>query len=91
MAPEMACENGYSFSVDWWALGVLSYELLTGYTPFPVDENTKQNTFQQIKNAKCPTLDFISNDAKSLIGGLLEENPLKRLGKFLPPDITLFG
>lgn len=89
MAPEIVCNKGYSFSVDWWALGVLFYELLTGYTPFPVDENTKQNSFKQIKNAKIPMLDSISKDAKSLIRGLLEKDPLKRLGKFLSPGFTL--
>lgn len=80
MAPEIVCDEGYSFSVDWWALGVLSYELLTGYSPFPVDENTKPNRFQRIKNASYRMLDFISKDAKSLIRGLLEKNPSKRLG-----------
>lgn len=36
MAPELfkAAEHGYSFGVDWWALGVLIYEMLVGYPPF---------------------------------------------------------
>ena len=42
MAPEMlkskAGKRGYSFSVDWWALGTLMYELLIGIPPF-YDDN----------------------------------------------------
>jgi len=33
-APEMILSNGHSHSVDWWALGVLTYELMVGDTPF---------------------------------------------------------
>eukprot|EP01135_Chromosphaera_perkinsii_P011750 Nk52_evm1s2491 gene=Nk52_evmTU1s2491 len=38
LAPEIIVSKGYSLSVDWWALGVLIYEMLTGHAPF-VDEN----------------------------------------------------
>lgn len=34
MAPEIIQKQGYSWGVDWWALGILLHELLTGYTPF---------------------------------------------------------
>ena len=36
MAPEIfkANEEGYSYPVDWWALGVLIYEMIVGYPPF---------------------------------------------------------
>ena len=34
MAPEMLKAKAYSFSVDWWALGTLMYELLIGIPPF---------------------------------------------------------
>jgi len=36
MAPELfkATEVGYSYAIDWWALGVLIYEMLVGYPPF---------------------------------------------------------
>ncbi len=35
MAPEMVFEKEYNFSIDIWALGILLYELLHGYAPFP--------------------------------------------------------
>jgi serine/threonine protein kinase len=34
VAPEMLSETGYSYSVDWWALGVMAFEMLFGYPPF---------------------------------------------------------
>ena len=36
-APEMLSERGHSFAVDWWALGVLMFELLVGHSPFASD------------------------------------------------------
>ena len=34
LAPEMVENKGHDFSVDWWALGILIYELMIGVTPF---------------------------------------------------------
>ena len=34
LAPEMVMQQGHDFSVDWWALGILIYEMLIGVTPF---------------------------------------------------------
>jgi len=34
LAPEMLNKEGHDKSVDWWALGVLMYEMLIGVTPF---------------------------------------------------------
>ena len=37
-APEMLSGEGYSFAFDWWALGILIFEMLAGYPPF-YDQN----------------------------------------------------
>ena len=37
MAPEIILERGHHKCVDWWGLGVLTYELLTGHPPFTRD------------------------------------------------------
>jgi len=34
LAPELVTQNGHSKAVDWWALGVLIYEMVAGYPPF---------------------------------------------------------
>ena len=34
LAPEIVTEKGYSFPVDWWTLGILTYEMCVGMTPF---------------------------------------------------------
>ena len=34
LAPEMVMHQGHDFGVDWWALGILIYEMLIGVTPF---------------------------------------------------------
>lgn len=36
MSPEMVGLKGHGPANDWWALGIITYELLCGYTPFPV-------------------------------------------------------
>lgn len=47
LAPEMIMRTGHSFSVDWWALGILIYELYIGSTPFY--NNNKQTLFTRIQ------------------------------------------
>jgi serum/glucocorticoid-regulated kinase 2 len=34
LAPEIITESGHSFTVDWWALGILTYEMMIGFPPF---------------------------------------------------------
>ena len=53
IAPEILRGEDYSFSVDWWALGVLLHEMLAGRSPFDVvgatdnpDQNTEDYLFQ---------------------------------------------
>ena len=37
LAPEIITRVGHEFAVDWWALGVLIYEMLVGYPPFAAE------------------------------------------------------
>jgi serine/threonine protein kinase len=48
MPPEMIQDDGYSFPSDWWALGVLTHEMLLCYSPF--DSEEKQKLFINILN-----------------------------------------
>lgn len=49
LAPEMLNQEGHDMGVDWWALGVLIYEMLIGVTPF--FNKNKQMLFNKIKNS----------------------------------------
>lgn len=78
MAPELLLGQGYTKAVDWWTLGVLLYEMLTGLPPF-YNENTNE-MYRKILQDPLKFPDDIDKDARSLLTGLLIRNPEKRLG-----------
>lgn len=47
MAPEMIKGEGYSYSVDYWALGVMMYEALTGILPFEINNEADPSTIYE--------------------------------------------
>ena len=77
LAPEIIKNKGYDKSVDWWSLGCVYYEMLTGKVPFKVKANLiNQNIFEEKIN-----FEEISNPILvNLISQLLSVNPKKRLG-----------
>ncbi|XP_051866785.1 ribosomal protein S6 kinase alpha-5-like isoform X2 [Pristis pectinata] len=84
MAPEIiqggSC--GHDKAVDWWSLGVLVYELLTGASPFTVDgaKNSQSEISRRIlKNDPAFSVE-IGPTAKNLIQKLLVKDPKQRLG-----------
>ena len=59
MAPEVLCGKGYDYSVDWWSLGVLMYEMLVGVCPFE-GENKKETMAKVMKSTiEYPDLSLI--------------------------------
>ncbi|KAJ7947743.1 phototropin-1 isoform X1 [Quillaja saponaria] len=80
IAPEIITGSGHTSAVDWWALGILIYEMLYGYTPFR--GKTRQKTFANIlhKDLKFPASIPVSLHAKQLIYRLLHRDPKNRLG-----------
>ena len=50
LAPEILNEVGHAFPVDWWALGVLTYEMIVGFPPFYTGNSNNQKMFDLIKN-----------------------------------------
>ncbi|KAK4370393.1 hypothetical protein RND71_009868 [Anisodus tanguticus] len=80
IAPEIITGAGHTSEVDWWALGILLYEMLYGYTPFR--GKTRQKTFTNIlhKDLKFPGIIQASLQAKQLMYRLLHRDPKNRLG-----------
>eukprot|EP00658_Telonema_sp_P-2_P083461 TRINITY_DN9046_c0_g2_i3.p1 TRINITY_DN9046_c0_g2~~TRINITY_DN9046_c0_g2_i3.p1 ORF type:complete len:302 (-),score=46.94 TRINITY_DN9046_c0_g2_i3:303-1208(-) len=72
MAPELVTRQGHSFGVDFWALGILLYEMLTGMPPFY--HKNPMLIYQQITSAKIKWAPIISSTSRSLIEGLLQRN-----------------
>jgi serine/threonine protein kinase len=90
MAPELVSNKPYNEKVDVWSLGVITYQLLSGKTPFEsrnikkIDFNIKHKPIKfETKNGEF--WDDISEEAKEFILACLERNPDKR-----PSVATLF-
>ena len=80
LAPELLLGQGYTKTVDWWTLGVLLYEMLTGLPPF-YDENTNE-MYRKILSEPLhfPGPEIVPPAAKDLLTKLLNRKPDQRLG-----------
>lgn len=78
LAPEILAGQGYNKTIDWWTLGVLLYEMLSGLPPF-YDENTDA-MYQKILQQPLVFGDEIGSSARSILTGLLTRDPHHRLG-----------
>ncbi|KAE8549943.1 hypothetical protein EYB25_008468 [Talaromyces marneffei] len=80
LAPELLLGNGYTKSVDFWTLGVLLYEMLTGLPPF-YDENTNEMYKKIVQEPLTfPSHDIVPAAARDLLTRLLDRDPQRRLG-----------
>ncbi|XP_068641673.1 serine/threonine-protein kinase UCNL-like [Aristolochia californica] len=77
VSPEVVRGDGHEFAVDWWALGILTYEMAYGRTPF-YGKNRKE-TFHNVLT-KSPEFIGKRSALTDLISQLLEKDPTKRLG-----------
>ncbi|KAF9167690.1 hypothetical protein BGX21_011626 [Mortierella sp. AD011] len=82
MAPEIFQKSGHGKPVDMWALGVITYFLLCGYTPF--DRQNSMDEMQAILHAEYQfgPIEYwqgVSETAKSFITGLLTVDPSLRM------------
>merc|ERR1719308_742259 len=78
LAPEIIQSKGHNKAVDWWALGILIYEMLAGYPPF-FDDNPF-GIYEKILSGKMEWPRHIDQIAKDLIKKLLVQDRTKRLG-----------
>ncbi|XP_043525759.1 cAMP-dependent protein kinase catalytic subunit PRKX isoform X2 [Frieseomelitta varia] len=78
LAPEIIQSKGHNKAVDWWALGVLIYEMLAGFPPF-FDDNPF-GIYEKILSGRIEWPKHMDPIAKDLIKKLLIADRTKRLG-----------
>ena len=84
LAPEMVTQAGHDFAVDWWAIGILIYEMLIGVTPFYNRE--RKLLLLKIRQSRVVfpdknkyKIDY-SDEFVDIVVKLLDKDKTKRLG-----------
>lgn len=78
MAPEVLNKVGHGSAVDWWGLGMLLYEMLTGLPPWYTKD--RQKLFQRLRYAPLRIPPTMSLECASLVSSLLCRDAAERLG-----------
>ncbi|XP_042633326.1 RAC-gamma serine/threonine-protein kinase isoform X5 [Cyprinus carpio] len=78
LAPEVLEDNDYGRAVDWWGLGVVMYEMVCGRLPFYNQDHEKLFELILMDEIRFPRT--LGPEAKSLLSGLLQKDPKRRLG-----------
>lgn len=78
VAPEIVRGEGHDFAVDFWALGILAYEMAFGRTPFK--GSNRKETFRNVVTTEVGFVGRQRSDLTDLIERLLAKDPTKRLG-----------
>mmetsp|Transcript_21072 Transcript_21072/g.25043 ORF Transcript_21072/g.25043 Transcript_21072/m.25043 type:complete len:203 (+) Transcript_21072:3-611(+) len=78
MAPEILQQIGHGFCVDYWGLGMLVYEMMTGLPPWYTTD--RQVLFKKLNSAPLDIPSFFSPAASAFVVSLLQRDPRRRLG-----------
>jgi len=78
-APEIIASTGHTNAVDWWMLGILMFELLTGHPPF--ESAYPMQIYSKVMKGinKVPFPAKIQGAPEALVKGLLQKEPSERL------------
>lgn len=93
MAPEILDMKGHGFSVDWWTLGILMYEMATGRPPFMNKSHHRLGIL--IRTGKIIFPDPVrhgiemSPQLQDIICRLLDRNPETRLGSSADDSVAV--
>lgn len=80
VAPEMLLKQGVNFAADWWALGVLLYEMVNVSPPFSGPDGDYEETFANILESEPAYPSHFSKPLQKLVEGLLKKDVKDRLG-----------
>lgn len=91
LSPEMILHrkgcSGYGKEVDWWSLGIVCFELLTGWPPFYDRDFNRMCDKILYRPLVFPTQKYnLTRDAEDLVRSLLQRDPTKRLHYQLTSD-----
>lgn len=78
LAPEILDKKGHGKAVDWYSVGALTFEMLTGLPPFYTKD--RQKLFERIRRGELEYPDGVSRLSKAFLQALLHRNPDQRLG-----------
>jgi serum/glucocorticoid-regulated kinase 2 len=78
LAPEVISQQGHGTAVDWWGLGMVLHEMITGVSPWYTRD--RKVLFVRLRCAPLTFPAHVSPEARQLIVGLLDRDPLNRLG-----------
>ncbi|EFP91289.1 AGC/PKA protein kinase [Puccinia graminis f. sp. tritici CRL 75-36-700-3] len=90
LAPEIVQSKGYNKSVDWYALGVLIFEMLAGYPPFYCEEESPMRLYEKIIAGKVRYPSYFNPSAKDLLKSLLTADLSKRFGNLANGSRDIF-
>uniref|UniRef100_A0A7S2NWI5 Protein kinase domain-containing protein n=1 Tax=Leptocylindrus danicus TaxID=163516 RepID=A0A7S2NWI5_9STRA len=78
MAPEILTQAGHGYCVDYWGLGMLLYEMMTGLPPWYTTDRAK--LFKRLRYDPLVVPNFFSQSSEDVVSGLLVRDPSLRLG-----------
>ena len=84
LAPEVLCNVNHNFSIDYYAVGIITYELMYGHRPYIGKNKHEVKQLILTRQAKIEYEDLpygFSNDIANFINGLIQRKPKNRLGK----------
>jgi serine/threonine protein kinase len=78
MCPEILKREGHNHMVDYYTLGAILFEMMTGLPPYYT--NNKSEMTKRILESELNYPSHLNSEVIDLMKGLLERNPSKRLG-----------
>ena len=84
LAPEVLCNVNHNFSIDYYAVGIITYELMYGHRPYLGKNKHEVKQLILTRQAKIENEDLpygFSHDIANFINGLIQRKPKNRLGK----------